>query len=1304
MQYQISFDGKGSQARRPWALLQASYAIVLRNYATGADEASKMPLKVHPGLTSWEKNAGQCDIDLNKHLNFGDLYDELDQTQPQALCFKLNHRSQLPLCANYKAGENHDLGVVLSMKISSEPGCVCPFKADDGTISIIAILRGNDAISLQTAFNPCVFDSAGVQRFLHQLDHVFQFILSANDDFPVMEIDITSKHDQQVLRKYFPPPPKGIDCALHAVFQKHVAVNPAGLAIDAHDGKMTYAELDSASSALAQVLSHAGVGPDIQVPILFEKSRWVVIAMLAVSKAGGCFVPLDASHPVQRLRTIIEQLGAAEVGLASVSCESIMSKLVHNTIVASTCAANNVKSMLPHVDSQLPAYILFTSGSTGQPKGCIITHSSIATSSIMFGRQLGFLSEQPVRTFQFSSYGFDACMIDIFYTLAYGGCICIPSETARMSDVELSMREMAVTHTFLTPSVAAQVNPDAVPSLQNLILGGEKPSESLVRKWSKIVVYNAYGPTETAICSHVAEATGPGWAEGNIGKGFASTSWIVDAKNHHKQLPLGVVGELIIEGPTVARGYLHDISKTRSSFVVGVAWAEPYGDDVQRRFYKTGDLGFVDQQGMVHCIGRKDHQVKLRGVRIELEDVEAHIKKLLPGDSRAAAAVVTSADGHELLVAFVSANSLVSGSGPIATPSPQALVPALKTLNQGLQQTCPPPMVPSAYIPLDVFPLQASGKIDRAKLKGLAKERTLQELLSSTRDSIVGPVAAPLTETENSLSLLWGEALSVDSSQLGANSNFFEEGGNSLAAMRLAQKARRQGLLLTVEAIFRHPTLSEMVRLSKVNQLHAPIESSALSILSREQNRCTEVAIKEIAAQCGLSVGDIECAFPCTTLQESLFALSTKVPGSYIMHFTLKVNADVAIPRLVEAFEEIHSSSSILRTRICQSSSGLVQVVIRSDRALREQIIATNGLPNADAGVRNGIQEMSLGKPLSIVRVVTKEKETYLIWSVAHVLADGYSMSSYLEKIASCYEMRQMSSRIDAKPVSSSFEDFSRSLAHELDGDASKEFWTGYLRDATATPWPVLKTPSFQSQTNDCLELPFESTPRCSSAFTLSTIARAAWALTLSRYTGAQDVIFAATTNGRLSPIANVELVDGSTITTIPVRVNIDFNKTVGQMLQQLTYDVADSIPFEQYGLQRISQIDHSIKDICSTQNTLVVQPEDVLAQDLPWLDKISMDMTFPQALMLECILGKGGFRLRATFDNRVIARDDMQSTLSLFSQIFRCLQTPRAVNMPVRDLPSISEMDEALISTWSAKNAVRVPTCVHDLFQRQPC
>lgn len=202
----------------------------------------------------------------------------------------------------------------------------------------------------------------------------------------------------------------------------------------------------------------------------------------------------------------------------------------------------------------------------------------------MFGRQLGFLSEQPVRTFQFSSYGFDACMIDIFYTLAYGGCICIPSETARMSDVELSMREMSVTHTFLTPSVAAQVNPDAVPSLQNLILGGEKPSESLVRKWSKIVVYNAYGPTETAICSHVAEATGPGWAEGNIGKGFASTSWIVDAKNHHKQLPLGVVGELIIEGPTVARGYLHDISKTRSSFVVGVAWAEPYGDDVQRRF------------------------------------------------------------------------------------------------------------------------------------------------------------------------------------------------------------------------------------------------------------------------------------------------------------------------------------------------------------------------------------------------------------------------------------------------------------------------------------------------------------------------------------------------------------------------------------------------------------------------------------------------------------------------------------------------------------------------------------------------
>jgi amino acid adenylation domain-containing protein len=424
---------------------------------------------------------------------------------------------------------------------------------------------------------------------------------------------------------------------IHETIRKRAAEEPNSQAIMSWDGEMSYRELDERSDQLARHLVALGVGADTKlVPLLFEKSNAVVVAMLAVMKTGAAFVPLDpkAAASQRRLR-IFDQI-EARIILTSEQYYSIIDLgtddrkavcveadgLVRGTTV-------NVRPSLPKVNPEQPSYVIFTSGSTGTPKGVVIQHTAISTSAYSHGTRLGF--SRSSRVLQFCSLSFDASILEILTTLTFGGCIAMPSEVALLENVNRWIFDLGANTVSITPSMSRLIDPGAVPSMSTVLLAGESSTADDFSRWvnrkgssTSVKVHHGYGPTE---CSVLCTINSSGAPQDSIGTAVGCVSWIVDEENH--LLPFGAVGELLIEGNLLAEGYLGDEEKTDAAFITNPPWLlrGTAGRPGRRgRMYKTGGLvRYCDTQGRLAYVGRRDSQVKIRGNRIELGEVEHQV-------------------------------------------------------------------------------------------------------------------------------------------------------------------------------------------------------------------------------------------------------------------------------------------------------------------------------------------------------------------------------------------------------------------------------------------------------------------------------------------------------------------------------------------------------------------------------------------------------------------------------------------------------------------------------------------------------
>ena len=535
------------------------------------------------------------------------------------------------------------------------------------------------------------------------------------------KVDLTTQRDLDHMQRWNSPFPHKVDACVHDLVLQHAKSSPQSLALCSWDGDTTYHQLDALSLQLARHLISAGIKRETLAPVCFRKSRYAVIAMVAILRAGGAFVPLDPSHPKDRLKAIIEK-AKAKIVIASPETAHLFQGTVATVIQVSSSMLKSMDQKLeydvPNVWPDNAAFVLFTSGSTGKPKGILQEHASVCTSSLAHGRAMNVTASS--RVFQYAAFTFDVSMMDIFTTLIYGGCVCIPSEEDRMGSFTSVMNRMSVNWVLFTPSVASLITPDDVPTLETLAFGGEAVTQENITGWvGRVRLFNCYGPAECAACS-IGEVTQKDSRPANIGRQFgAGLNWVVDLENHNRILPIGAVGELLVEGPTLARGYLDDLAKTQDAFIKSPAWPRGAGINRPRRIYKTGDLVRQNSDGTFDFVGRKDLQLKVRGQRVELGEVEFHLSTF-PGIALSMAVMPQSGPYSKVLLGVIQLHQqcgnlhmhptkldLVSNEDVLAAKFDK------EKLSQLLKSKLPSYMVPAYLLIVNKLPLSVSGKIDR---------------------------------------------------------------------------------------------------------------------------------------------------------------------------------------------------------------------------------------------------------------------------------------------------------------------------------------------------------------------------------------------------------------------------------------------------------------------------------------------------------------------------------------------------------------------------------------------------------------
>ena len=550
---------------------------------------------------------------------------------------------------------------------------------------------------------------------------------------------------------------------LHHLFEEVAQAVPNDTAIKAWDGSFTYKDLDLLSNGLASTLKSLGVGPGVFVPFAFEKSCWTTVAMLGILKAGAAFVPLDPEHPESRLRGILADVDA-EILLTSSIYQIKFNHLVRELIIVSAGTVTPAECNQASSDHGSiarpsdPVFVLFTSGSTGRPKGIIHEHGGMSAHTLAYGRAAGYLGK---RTLQFSAYTWDVAIIDTFTTIAFKGCLCVPSDEDRMFNTARTMEDMQVDIAMLTPSFAALIDPSDVPTLKSLLLTGEALKKETVRRWaSKVCLMQAYGPAEVGVCI-LTEITSQFQRAEKLGSPINSKSFLVDPDDHNRLVPIGSVGELLVTGPSLAREYLKNDEMTQSSFIQDPSWAVEL-DMKNRRLYKTGDLLRYNIQawdGSLDFVGRKDHQIKRHGQRVDVGEIEFHIASI---PDVVLAMVTCPKEGcfKGDLVAIVQA----------VTPGPASLTVPLKIIHSEslnldtvlgcLADRVPRYMLPNGVLVISSFPLSTSMKLERRKVDSWLANMLTPPIRSEPTSKIPqSELLSPFELTANTISRKFADLL-----------------------------------------------------------------------------------------------------------------------------------------------------------------------------------------------------------------------------------------------------------------------------------------------------------------------------------------------------------------------------------------------------------------------------------------------------------------------------------------------------------------------------------------------------------------
>ena len=701
-------------------------------------------------------------------------------------------------------------------------------------------------LSGAVVYSTDLFDHATIERMTGHFVTLLEGIVADPDqrlsEFPLL----TSSERHQLLVEWndtavdYPS-----DKCVHQLFEEQVERTPDAVAVVFEDQELTYRELNERANQLAHHLMARGVGPETLVGLCLERSAELVVGILGILKAGGAYVPLDADYPTQRLEFMLGDAAVEFVVTQRTLRDRLPAHPCRFVCLDSEAAQLSEESKSnPHINvyADNPAYVMYTSGSTGIPKGVEIQHTSIAR--LVFGND--YATFGPDRVFlQLATPSFDASTFEMWGALLHGAkLVMAPCGLPDFRQLENLFQRYRVTTLWLTATFFNQVvehYPQALNGVEEILTGGEALSVRHIRKaraalGSGVQFVNGYGPTESttfATCFQIPSDVAPELESIPIGRPIANTQvYVLNAPR--KPVPIGVPGELYIGGAGLARGYLNRPELTAEKFV-----PNPFSDDPSSRLYRTGDRCRWRADGNLEFLGRIDDQVKLRGFRIELGEIESVLNEH-PDIAHSVVILREDRPGDKRLVAYCVAAANVELNHT--------------DLRSHLRNRLPDYMLPAAFVELNALPLTSSGKVNRRALP--APEDSRPDLDAS--------YVAPRNAIEEQLASIWCDVLGI--AEIGIHDNFFALGGHSLLATLV--HARISAVLqvdLPLRNLFESPTIAELAQRLEADQQHSRPEPTAetfLSIVRPSKGRGTLICvgggyITELAKSLSQSIGII---------------------------------------------------------------------------------------------------------------------------------------------------------------------------------------------------------------------------------------------------------------------------------------------------------------------------------------------------------------------------------------------------------------------------------------------------------------
>ncbi|MFJ5305072.1 non-ribosomal peptide synthase/polyketide synthase [Streptomyces sp. NPDC088350] len=931
---------------------------------------------------------------------------------------------------------------------------------------------------------------------------------------------------------------------LAAAFAAQAARTPDATAVVFDGTTLTYAELDARAAELAARLRARGAGRERFVAVAVPRSAELMVALLGVLRSGAAYLPLDLDYPAERLAYMLADSGATTVVTTGRDADRLPSVEGLDVLRVDTEGGEALfGGVLDPARPDDPAYLIYTSGSTGRPKGVVVTHRAIGNRLAWMQGEYELTADD--RVLQKTPSSFDVSVWEFFWALCEGAAVVLAAPDGHRDPAYLArlIQDEGVTTMHFVPSMLeaflatdeVTADPAWAGSLRRVFSSGEALSGTAAHRWHELTgvpLHNLYGPTEAAVDVTYHPHDGPPGTTVPIGRPVWNTGLRV-LDSCLRPVPDGVPGELYLTGVQLARGYHRRPALTADRFV-----ADPYATEPGARMYRTGDLVRRRPDGTIDYLGRTDRQVKLRGNRVELGEIEAELIRTR-GVARGAVVI-----RDQRLVAYA-----VPASGALLDPA---------ELRAALTKALPAPLVPEAYVVLADLPLTPSGKLDQAALPAPEAERAERRLPA-------GPLERQLTE-------IFAAVLGIEDA--GPDDDFFRLGGDSISSIGVASRARAAGLDLSPRDVFTHRTPAALALAAGTATPVAATRVEAFALTDAEHARVRAVA----------APAEVADVWPLAPLQEGLFFHSAYDEGAldvYTVHETFDFATRLDTTRLRAAVRTLLDRNPGLRAGF--TSDGLdqpVQFIVEApeipleevDLSLlpaAEQDVLLRELTDAERNRRFDLSAPPLFR-LLLLRLGA-ERGDRLVIGRHLILWDGWSAWLFLDELLALYET---GGDANGLPEPGSYRDYLTWL-EEQDVSVATAAWRTALAGLDE---PTLLAPA----ATDGLEpvIPDQLDVRLSvelgdrlralapaHGLTLNTILNAAWGLTLASATGRADVVFGTTVAGRPSEVPDVGDIIGLFLNTVPTRIALDPAEPVLDLLRRIQGERLDLMPYEHLSL-----------------------------------------------------------------------------------------------------------------------------------------